>query len=795
MHRRLTLKSLTRREAAGLLAGAPALLPGRDAGTARAARAPAAEGMRRYNVVWNTPSKNATGVMPAGNGDLAAGVYVIENGDLYLLLSKNDAYTYMGDLFKTGRVRVSLDPNPFAAGGSFRQTLDLPSGSIRIEAGGVAVRVWVDANRPVYHIEIESPRPVTVTAQPEFWRRFDHCSHNEAGGYDVPGADPAQDVRLERDGRLLWYYAVGERSVYPADLKYYRVEHMAGKFADPFRFNTFGNLLESPALKLKEGALRGTGRRFDIRIHALAMQTPKAEAWMEAITKQAGQPIDAKADWDKHRAWWEQFWERSWIVASDRTAPAGARERLAGEAPEGQRREEDGGALVAQSYNVFRFLMACQSRGRVPVKFNGGLLTQQLLVPANDRAAKWRSGESVPVKGGSLLHPDDRLWGRRFTYQNQRLLYWPLLASGDFDLMKPFFAYYADLLPLRRAITKAWFGHEGAYYRENIEPTGGERDCGEDGRPPKRGPGEAAAFYHDYYFTSGLETLAMMSDYANYTGDAGFRDHVLLPFARDVLRFFELHYPRGAGGKLRIDPGQVLETWWLAVNPAPDIAGLRFCLDELIAMKAGTPEDQSRWRKFRAEIPEVPMQTIEGRQAIAPAEKWERRNNAENGELYPVFPFRCFGVALGSGDVVDWTMRHRTFKDSFDCACWTQDQIHWACAGRGWEAAKGLVRRFRTASTMCRFPLYGREGPDSCPDFDHFGSGSVALQRMLVQEAGRKILLLPAWPADWDVDFKLRVSGGGTITATVRGGKLVEWDMRPASRKRDVVVCAPQARI
>ena len=85
-----------------------------------------------------------------------------------------------------------------------------------------------------------------------------------------------------------------------------------------------------------------------------------------------------------------------------------------------------------------------------------------------------------------LTHEDDRLWGRRFTYQNQRLLYWPLLASGDFDLMKPFFDYYWNLLPMRRAITKAWFGHEGAYYRENIEPTGAERESSQRGVLPPR---------------------------------------------------------------------------------------------------------------------------------------------------------------------------------------------------------------------------------------------------------------------------------------------------------------------
>ena len=55
-------------------------------------------------------------MMPIGNGDIAAGVYAIEGGDLYLLLAKNDAYTYEGDIYKTGRVRIALEPNPFQAG-------------------------------------------------------------------------------------------------------------------------------------------------------------------------------------------------------------------------------------------------------------------------------------------------------------------------------------------------------------------------------------------------------------------------------------------------------------------------------------------------------------------------------------------------------------------------------------------------------------------------------------------------------------------------------------------------------
>ena len=744
--------------------------------------------MDRYNVAWDNPSKDASGQMPLGNGDIAAGVYALEDGDLYLLLAKNDALTYNGDIFKTGRVRVSLSPNPFAKGKPFRQTLDLQTGSIRIAADGINLLVWADANRPVYHVQIDSPREVAVTAAPEFWKRLDDLRFNCSR---APVAEPTQDVRLERNGRILWHFAVGDRSVFAEEMKYYDVEHMASGHPDPYRFNTFGNLLDSPDLKLSNGALTGKGKSFDIRIHALTKQAPEISTWIETIEAQATRPMDVRKDWAEHCRWWSEFWDRSWIVASDNSLPPEERERLGSEGYSTKRTGRDGAAIVAQSYNVFRYLMACQSRGRIQAKFNGGLFTQPLRCTEKN---KWKKVATKQADGSWITHEDDRDWGRRFTYQNQRLLYWPLLMSGDFDVMQPFFGYYWNLLPVRKAITKAWFGHEGAYYRENIEPTGGERDCGRSGKPPRTKPGEnqGKGYYHSYYFTSGLETVAMMLEYVKYSGDEAFRDGVLVPFAREILLFFDKHYARAPDGKLRLDPAMVLETWWIAVNPAPDVAGLRFCLDELLALRTGTPRDQSDWRRFRLEIPPVHLHEIDGRQAIAPAREWKARHNSENGELYPVFPFRCFGLGQGTKDIVDWTMQHRSLKNAFGYRCWTQDQIHWAYAGNAGEAADGLEHRFRAASTQCRFPIYGSQGPDSCPDFDHFGSGGTALQRMLVQEADGRILLLPAWPDNWDADFKLHLEKKTVISGKVVDGKLVDWSIEPASRKKDVVVHQPQ---
>ena len=66
------------------------------------------------------------------------------------------------------------------------------------------------------------------------------------------------------------------------------------------------------------------------------------------------------------------------------------------------------------------------------------------------------------------------------------------------------------------------------------------------------------------------------------------------------------------------------------------------------------------------------------------------------------------------------------------------------------------------------------------------------MQRMLVQESNGKIVLLPAWPADWDVDFKLHLENKTTVQGKVMNGKLVDWSIEPTSRRGDVDIREPQ---
>jgi hypothetical protein len=49
--------------------------------------------------------------------------------------------------------------------------------------------------------------------------------------------------------------------------------------------------------------------------------------------------------------------------------------------------------------------------------------------------------------------PDYRDYGGFYWHQNTRQTYWSMLASGDYELMAPFFDFYARTLPLLRERT------------------------------------------------------------------------------------------------------------------------------------------------------------------------------------------------------------------------------------------------------------------------------------------------------------------------------------------------------
>ncbi len=335
--------------------------------------------MNQYNVVWNEVSKDETGQMPIGNGDIAAGVYVLGDGTVNLLLSKSDAFNYQGDLLKTGLVKIRINPNPFTDDVEFTQELDFETGSIKIKTKSIQIDVWADANHPTYHIDIKGDKKYEVTVKSEAIKRYDGCSYNY--GVRKPSQETVQDIFINDKDAIIWCYHVGNHSVYSEDLDYYDVEDTRDCIEDPFKYNTFGNLIESDALRLENGQLVGTQTEMKVKIHSHCGKHKAVTDWLEEIKAIAkASPKDYEKAWYDHQTWWNDFWCRSKIQIQDNRLNNDKRGLITSQVVDNKRVSGDSGAIISQSYYFFRYMMASQSRGSYQVKFNGGLFTQPLKV-------------------------------------------------------------------------------------------------------------------------------------------------------------------------------------------------------------------------------------------------------------------------------------------------------------------------------------------------------------------------------------------------------------------------------
>ena len=75
------------------------------------------------------------------------------------------------------------------------------------------------------------------------------------------------------------------------------------------------------------------------------------------------------------------------------------------------------------------------------------------------------------------------------------------------------------------------------------------------------------------------------------------------------------------------------------------------------------------------------------------------------------------------------------------------------------------------------------------PSSDHFAVMANAVGYMLMAPkddgAAQSVALLPAWPCEWDVEFKLHAPLGTVITGALRAGRL-SFAVDPPSRRTAV---------
>lgn len=738
-----------------------------------------------YNIVWNSQSENSSGSMPVGGGNLQLNAWC-EKNDIMFYMGSTDCYLDNSvTLGKLGRVRLHFSPNPFQQ--TFKQELNLKESEIIFTGdNGFRLTLHTDVFHPVINVAMQSDSPVQVKASYETWRlNGEFTPDNSIFFYH---RNPSENKKLEKD------------------IKDQKLEKMRNLINDPITNLTSGGIFQAnelinagtdsgvymktpyKALHLKsEKPIKSLNLQVDIRIR----QDNSLSLWKKQLTISSREARNNKKAYRKKSiAWWNDFWNRSYIRINPQTDPASAAQATPGTEAVSTAWQ------VGRNYHLFRYMLGCTSGGTHPALFNGGIFNFD----------------------SSYGAPEYRMWQEcEFMAQNQRLVYWPLLKTGDFDIMQPGLNMYTRLLPLQKAKAKEFWNIDGAAYPEALTIYGlqgvyGDPEMMNDcfGRCPDRKRteyGHSGLIHLEYHYTSMLDFAYMATEYARF-GGCNIKE--VLPFIESSVKFFDNYYQnkneqrtgkRLEKDKLVLYPSSALELYAGAKNPTDVIAGLRSITRNVLSLPDLAADKRTYFESLQKRLPEIPLTVKNGYTVFPPAESWElegSQSNMEFPQLYALFPFETYTFGDPGLETAKNTWLYNS-KDSIqkNYICWFQGGIYTAHLGLTEEARQYAVKKFlhpyasaqSSKIIPCRFPTFW-SNPGFChaPDIDHGGAAMVGLQDMLMQTSGNKILLLPAWPSDWDCDFKLHAPLNTTVEGSIRNGKIEKLKVTPQSREKDIVI-------
>jgi len=731
----------------------------------------AARSLAPYNIVWNEPSKDSLDSMPL-SGRFGAGANVwVQDGSIWLYLAHNGAYDEQGRLLKLGCIRITPVGLKLGEAG-FRQEFDLATGSILIQQGGFKASLWSAGETLIF--ESTSGNPDALDVAFGTWRD----QKRDGIRCDMMGARgnfTADSISADTEG-FTWFHRNAD---FPQDVtgKAKGQGIPAEAVHDTTTRRVFGAAVAvaSGISKPVESVVRWqfwdgkawTGRTPAGKTHVIVMRLgAKLDAdpqqWRtEAKAMLAPAALKTAKAGELER--WSEFWSRSHIFVN----PAAM--------------ANDAGWLIGRNYQLFRYMLACNRDGELPLLFNGGIFTTD-----NNGRIKGNNNDELPTFEGEPVTPDFRRWmGCHFMSQNQRWLGWPTLANGDVDLLWPSLRFYRDRSATAAARAKT-NGAQGVVYPEPLNVWG--LCC-----VAPQANGLCGAAHLTYHFSMMLEHAWMALQARDALG-ISLKDD--LPWIEGTVKFFDTFYKTGPDGRLVIYPSNGLEYAGDATNPIEAVAGLTRITASLLALPELPATSRAWLSAFQKKLPELPTGRREGRLSLLAAKSFTREYNKwEPIEMYAAWPYRLVGIvkpetlqpARDTWETIP-ADRARLCKQDYSWMANVANMAALAWPDKAKERA--IYKMANNTAPQARFPAFFGPGHDWLPDHNWGGSGMTGIQEMLLApEPGPtgKLNLFAGWPPEWDVDFKLHAPGQTVVECVYRAGKVEKLNVTPSGRAKDVV--------
>lgn len=736
-----------------------------------------------YNIEWQAPSDNALGSMPL-SGRLGAGANVwVQDGSLWIYLGHNGAYDSQGRLLKLGCIRLTPE-NMYLGEDGFSQCLDFQTGTINIVQGDMDIRLWFAGEQLI--MESSSKSDVIWNVAYGTWRNEDKVGllqdmHGGKGNYK------ADHVVVKEQG-IVWYH---DNLDEPVDLDNMSKINKIPKedIYDVVSGRIFGGAMafEGGWINVQENDVNWQywsgksweGKSVSSDKHRMVVRlgvghAVQPESWMKDAQCMLNDKTLKEAKSEELKLW-NEFWQRSHIVINPNAS------------------EKDKGYLIGRNYQLFRYMLACNRGGELPLLFNGGIFT----VDNFPHAIKGNNNDELPTWEEGATSPDFRRWmSCCFMSQNQRWLGWPTLGGGDKDLLAPTLAFYRNRsqVAATRAVVN---GAKGVVYPEPLNVWG---LCCVAPLPN----GLCGAEHLTYHFSMMLENAWMALEAHDILGISLDEDwNWILGAVRFYDSFYRMENKKrtgkelGSDGKLVIYPGNGVEYAVGATNPIEVVCALKRITEVLAKLDDLDSSVRAEMKQISLTIPDLPIGERNGKKVLLPALSLEKEYNIwEPIEFYAASPYNMVGITHPETlellrNTYESIPEHRSRAYEHDYS-WMPNVANVAAMAWPEEAEKRAIYKMaNTEAPQARFPAFFGPGHDWIPDHNWGGSGMLGIQDMILQSdtyGDGKIYLLYSWPEKWEVDFKLYTSQQTEVSGTVKDGKLINLKVNPEYRKKDIVV-------
>lgn len=759
------------------------------------------EQIKQYSVVYTIPGRTDRSAMPMGNGELCASVFMSEDGVLRFYLARTDALLENDVTAKLGMVRVRTTPN-FLSRGGFRQTLVLEDGRIEVESALGRFRLFIPPQSDTLYLAGEFCCEVETEVSYHTWRTADDPQ--------APSPWLAPTVRradvVENGEQILFYHANGENGI--RELALFQGVNDPSVVPDFLTGRIFGGIAQLEGGHSTPQGMAVRASSCCLKIATCSGQYSNAQAFVRQVQQQLASAPDAAQARQMAAEHWNRLWADSYILVSgDEPAPVCSTLdilRRAGEPMECNAAPSQ----ITRAYLLTRYMLACCKDGAFPILYNGALFN---LTPGG------REHLAVETFAGTFtsqpdpepneeFNPDERSWTIEHLWQNLRLPYYTMPATGDFSSLRRLFRYFLRFQELNRQRARSFYGAQGQHNVEmclscgllSADIYGRDRTGLAPGRSENSWGGSIE-------ISPGLELLYLMLEYCRYTDDRAFLLGDVMEYAHGLFDYITTRFAKREGGCVRIEDINCVETYFHTTNPMPIVAGMHAVLHRLLETELPRQE-REYFEGMLRQTPAVPLRRTESGAMLAPAAEYtEKRWNIELPELYAVYPFRLFTHAQGTDETAQDTFRtlvqqygmmqpHVIGRNPGTPGYSGWHYIGPSAALLGFAEDCGQILRHNSAlqNPGNRFPAMWGAVHDAVPDVDHGANILNLLQLMVLQPEGDKLYVLPAFPADWSVAFRLHAPHNTVVTCRYEHGTLVSCETDPPQRKEDVVFCIPK---